>query len=443
MTKNLVILGGGESGVGAAILGKVKGMNVFLSDFGTIAPKYRQMLDAEGIEWEEGHHSMDRILAADEIVKSPGIADSTPVMKAVRERGIPVVSEIELAARYFPEGTRTVCITGSNGKTTTTMLTHHILRRAGIDASEAGNIGRSLALQVAREPHDVYVIELSSFQLDNMYDFRADTAIITNITPDHLDRYDYKMENYVAAKMRILQNMRPCDTFISWADDPVVALRSELQATQARRLEFAIGKAADAFIGADGKLMLCGSELMAAAELSLPGDHNRLNSMAAALAASSMGASREAIAEGLRTFAPVEHRLEPAGTVDGVRWINDSKATNVNSCFYALGAMTTPTVLILGGKDKGNDYSEILPLVREKVKAIVAMGLHNEKIVEFFSPYVAVESTHTLADAVTACRRVAAAGDTVLLSPCCASFDLFKSYEDRGRQFKAMVKNLS
>ncbi|MBJ2183187.1 MAG: UDP-N-acetylmuramoyl-L-alanine--D-glutamate ligase [Muribaculaceae bacterium] len=441
--RKIVVLGAGESGTGAAILAHDKGMDVFLSEYGTVAPRYAAMLDAEGIGWEQGGHSMDRILAADEIVKSPGIADSTPVMKAVRERGIPVVSEIELAARYFPEGTRTVCITGSNGKTTTTMLTHHILRRAGIDASEAGNIGRSLALQVAREPHDVYVIELSSFQLDNMYDFRADTAIITNITPDHLDRYDYKMENYVAAKMRILQNMRPCDTFISWADDPVVALRSELQATQARRLEFAIGKAADAFIGADGKLMLCGSELMAAAELSLPGDHNRLNSMAAALAASSMGASREAIAEGLRTFAPVEHRLEPAGTVDGVRWINDSKATNVNSCFYALGAMTTPTVLILGGKDKGNDYSEILPMVREKVKAIVAMGLHNEKIVEFFSPYVAVESTHTLADAVTACRRVAAAGDTVLLSPCCASFDLFKSYEDRGRQFKAMVKNLS
>ena len=243
--RKIVVLGAGESGTGAAILAHDKGMDVFLSDYGTVAPRYAAMLDAEGIGWEQGGHSMDRILAADEIVKSPGIADSTPVMKAVRERGIPVVSEIELAARYFPEGTRTVCITGSNGKTTTTMLTHHILRRAGIDASEAGYIGRSLALQVAREPHDVYVIELSSFQLDNMYDFRADTAIITNITPDHLDRYDYKMENYVAAKMRILQNMRPCDTFISWADDPVVALRSELQATQARRLEFAIRQRAD------------------------------------------------------------------------------------------------------------------------------------------------------------------------------------------------------
>ena len=441
--KKIVVLGAGESGTGAAILAKDKGMRVFLSDYGTVAPRYAAMLDAEGIEWEQGGHTMDRILDADEIVKSPGIADTTPVMRAVRERGIHVVSEIEFAGRYFPEGTRTVCITGSNGKTTTTMLTHHILRHAGTVASLAGNIGRSLALQVAREPHAVYVIELSSFQLDNMYDFRADTAVIMNITPDHLDRYDYKMERYVDAKLRIVRNMRPCDTFIHWADDPVVMARDPRALTPAADRLFAIAAAPGlAACFSDGSLMLDGKPLMPEADLSLPGEHNRLNSMAAALAAESMGASREAIAEALATFAPVEHRLEPAGTVDGVRWINDSKATNVNSCYYALGAMTTPTVLILGGKDKGNDYSEILPLVREKVKAIVAMGLHNEKIVDFFSPYVPVVSTASLADAVAACRSLAAAGDTVLLSPCCASFDLFTSYEDRGRRFKDAVKNL-
>ena len=443
-SKKIVVLGAGESGTGAAILAKDRGMDVFLSDYGTVAPRYAAMLDAEGIDWEQGGHSTDRILRAHEIVKSPGIPETAPIVQAARRAGIPVISEIELAGRYLPEGTRTVCITGSNGKTTTTMLTCHILRGAGIDASTAGNIGSSLALQVAREPHAVYVVELSSFQLDNMTDFRADTAVITNITPDHLDRYDHLMDNYVAAKMRILQNMRPCDTFVHWADDPVVMRRSELDALVPRDEMFGQGDPAALAAATDGRsLWLHGSELMPLEELSLAGEHNRLNSMAAALAAESMGADREAIRRGLRTFAPVEHRLEPAGTVDGVRWINDSKATNVNSCFYALGAMTTPTVLILGGKDKGNDYSEILPLVREKVKAIVAMGLHNEKIVEFFSPYVAVESTSSLADAVAACRRLAAAGDTVLLSPCCASFDLFSSYEDRGRRFKDAVARLT
>ena len=442
--KKLVVLGAGESGTGAAILAADKGMDVFLSDYGTVAPRYAAMLDAEGIDWEQGGHTMERILAADEIVKSPGIADTTPVMQAVKEAGIHVISEIELAGRYMPESARTVCITGSNGKTTTTMLTCHILRTAGIDASVAGNIGKSLALQVAREPHDVYVVELSSFQLDNMYDFRADTAVLTNITPDHLDRYDHKMENYTAAKMRILRNMTPADTFVHWADDPIVVPRPETAATAACHKLYAAGAAPGLAAGiADGNLMLEGEALMPVAELSLPGEHNLLNSMAAALAAQSMGADSASLRRGLATFAPVEHRLEPAGTVDGVRWINDSKATNVNSCFYALGAMTGPTVLILGGKDKGNDYSEILPAVREKVKAIVAMGLHNEKIIEFFSPYVAVADTHTLADAVAACRSLAGEGDTVLLSPCCASFDLFSSYEDRGRQFKAAVQAMN
>ena len=439
--KRLVILGGGESGIGAAVLGKVKGMDVFLSDCGKIAPRYLEALDRYGIAYEQGHHTPELILNADEVVKSPGVPPTAPLVQELMKRNIPVISEIELAGRYTDA--KMVCITGSNGKTTTTMLIYHILREAGVNAGLAGNVGRSLAWQVAEDKHDVYVVELSSFQLENMYDFRANIAVLMNISPDHLDRYDYKMERYVDAKLRIVRNMRPCDTFIHWADDPVVMARDPRALTPAADRLFAIAAAPGlAACFSDGSLMLDGKPLMPEADLSLPGEHNRLNSMAAALAAESMGASREAIAEALATFAPVEHRLEPAGTVDGVRWINDSKATNVNSCYYALGAMTTPTVLILGGKDKGNDYSEILPLVREKVKAIVAMGLHNEKIVDFFSPYVPVVSTASLADAVAACRSLAAAGDTVLLSPCCASFDLFTSYEDRGRRFKDAVKNL-
>lgn len=442
--KKIVVLGAGESGTGAAVLAKDKGMDVFLSDYGTVAPRYAAVLDAEGIEWEQGGHTMERILDADEVVKSPGIADDTPVMRAVHGRGIHVISEIELAGRYFTPSTRCVCLTGSNGKTTTTMLTCHILRLAGFDASLAGNIGRSLALQVARGPHDVYVVELSSFQLDNMYDFRADVAVLLNITPDHLDRYGYSMDNYTDAKLRVLRNLRPQDSFVHWADDPVVTARiSGGLSTPARDLAFAAHPAAGAAAFADGGMLhLPGTLEMPLTELSLPGTHNLLNAMAAALAARAIGAGPEAIRRGLATFAPVEHRLEPAGTVGGVRWINDSKATNVNSCFYALGAMDTPTVLILGGKDKGNDYNEILPLVREKVKAIVAMGLHNEKITDFFSPHVRVESTSSLEAAVDACRRLAAPGDTVLLSPCCASFDLFTSYEDRGRRFKQAVKDL-
>jgi len=373
----LVILGGGESGVGAAILGKTKGFNVFLSDSGQIPERYRTQLDEEGIEWEQGGHSMDRILQADEVVKSPGIPPTAPVIEAIVAKGIPVISEIELAGRYTDA--RMVCITGSNGKTTTTLLTYHILKDAGVNVGLAGNVGRSLALQVAREHHDVYVIELSSFQLENMYDFHANIAVLLNITPDHLDRYGYSMDNYTDAKLRVLRNLRPQDSFVHWADDHVVTARiSGGLATPARDLAFAARPAAGAAAFADGGMLhLPGTLEMPLTELSLPGTHNLLNAMAAALAARAIGAGPEAIRRGLATFAPVEHRLEPAGTVGGVRWINDSKATNVNSCFYALGAMDTPTVLILGGKDKGNDYNEILPLVREKVKAIVAMGLHN------------------------------------------------------------------
>jgi len=446
MAKNLVILGGGESGVGAAILGKVKGMNVFLSDYGTISPKYRKMLDDEGIEWEDGHHTMDKILAADEVVKSPGIAPTTPVMTAITEKGIPVISEIEFAGRYTDA--KMVCITGSNGKTTTTLLTYHILKNAGINVGLAGNVGQSLALQVARDKHDVYVIELSSFQLENMYDFRANVAVILNITPDHLDRYDYKMQNYINAKFRIINNQTPQDAFIYWQDDPVITRQLEQIRTEARLYPFAEHQeeGSKAYVDDEADLIINTPETslnMPRADLSLNGLHNLYNSMAAALSACILDIDKDEIRAALSDFEGVEHRLEYAGTVNGVRYINDSKATNVNSCWYALESMPHNTILILGGKDKGNDYNEILPLVKEKVKAIVCMGKDNTKLLDFFTGQVPeIRDTHSIEDAVNTCRALASDGDTVLLSPCCASFDLFKSYEDRGSQFKELVKNL-
>lgn len=446
MSNNLVILGGGESGVGAAILGKEKGMNVFLSDYGTIAERYRRILDEEGIEWEDGRHSMERILAADEVVKSPGIAPTTPVMKAIAEKGIPVISEIEFAGRYTDA--KMVCITGSNGKTTTTLLTYHILKNAGINVGLAGNVGKSLALQVAREKHDVYVIELSSFQLENMYDFRANIAVILNITPDHLDRYEYKMQNYINAKFRILNNLTPQDAFIYWQDDPVINSQLERIRTEAQMYPFAehYEDGCHAWVDDEASLIIDTPETslrMPRAELSLNGLHNLYNSMAAALSACILDIDKKEIREALGDFEGVEHRLEYTATVDGVRYINDSKATNVNSCWYALESMPENTVLILGGKDKGNDYSEILPLVKEKVKAIVCMGKDNAKLLDFFSNEVPeIYDTHSIDDAIAAARAAAKPGDTVLLSPCCASFDLFSSYEDRGRQFKERVRSL-
>ena len=444
-TRRLVVLGAGESGTGAAVLAKDRGMDVLLSDSGTISPRYRKVLEDEGIAFEEGRHTLERILDADEIVKSPGIPADAPVVRAAHEKNIPIISEIEFAGRYTDS--KMVCITGSNGKTTTTMLIHHILCRAGIDASLAGNIGKSLAWQVARDPHAVYVVELSSFQLDNMYDFKANVAVMLNITPDHLDRYEHRMQNYVNAKFRILQNMTPQDVFIFWQDDPVINEQLRHVVTEARMLPFAEHCETDtaAYVDAENELVFntpgtCMT--MPRADLALNGLHNVFNSMAAGLSACLFDIRRDDIRAALADFHGVEHRLEFTADIDGVRWINDSKATNVNSCWYALEAMDRPTVLILGGKDKGNDYSEILPLVKQKVKAIVAMGVDNTKIVDFFSGVVPVTDTHTLAEAVEACRSLAAAGDTVLLSPCCASFDLFKSYEDRGRQFKAAVHEL-
>ena len=445
--RRITILGAGESGTGAAILAKDKGFDVFVSDFDKISQKYKTLLDAEGIEWEEGQHTVERILSSDEVVKSPGIADTTPIMQKVLSKNIPVISEIEFAGRYTDA--KMICITGSNGKTTTTLLTYHILCRAGLDVGLAGNVGKSLALQVARDPHQFYVIELSSFQLDNMYDFKANIAVILNITPDHLDRYEFKMENYVNAKFRILQNMTPSDAFIFWKEDPVVSSQLKHITTEAELFPFTAKdeESCAAYIDAENDMIIktpATSMSMPRADLALNGIHNLYNSMAAGLSACLLNIRKDDIRDALSDFSGVEHRLEPAGNVDGVEWINDSKATNVNSCWYALDSMTKPTVLILGGKDKGNDYSEILPLVKDKVKAIVAMGLHNEKIVEFFKDAVPViRDTNSLADAVAACRELAKPGDVVLLSPCCASFDLFTSYEDRGRQFKQAVNNLS
>lgn len=447
--KRLVVLGGGESGIGAAVLGQVKGMEVFLSDCGKIAPRYLEALDRYQIPYEQGHHTEELILNADEVVKSPGVPPTAPIVQELVKRGIPVISEIELAGRY--SDAKMVCITGSNGKTTTTMLIYHILREAGVNVGLAGNVGRSLAWQVAEDKHDVYVVELSSFQLENMYDFRANIAVLMNITPDHLDRYEYKMQNYINAKFRILQNLTPTDAFIFWEEDPVITEQLHRISTEARLFPFSEHRHEDsaAWLEECGELRIKTPETdmaMPRQQLALRGVHNLLNSMAAGLSASLLDIRKEDIRRALSDFEGVEHRLEHVETISGARWVNDSKATNVNSCWYALESMKPgkSTVLILGGKDKGNDYNEILPLVNEKVKAIVAMGKDNAKIVDFFKDKgIEVRDTHSLADCVKACREIAVAGDTVLLSPCCASFDLFTSYENRGELFKQAVNALA
>ena len=443
--KRLAVLGAGESGVGAAILGMAKGMEVIVSDSGTISPKYREVLTLRGIPFEEGGHSEERILASDIVVKSPGIPPAAPMVRKILEAGIPVVSEIEFAG-YFTDA-KMICITGSNGKTTTTLLTYHILQEAGLDVGLAGNVGQSLARQVAEEPHDYYVIELSSFQLENMYDFKAHVAVILNITPDHMDRYDHKMELYTAAKFRILQNQTKEDYFIYWLGDPVITRQISAIQTEARELPFSEFASSEASAWTEDGIIHFNTPgdvwEIPRDKLSLPGLHNLYNSMAAGLSASVLSIRPEVTQRALSDFEAVEHRLEFVRDVDGVRYINDSKATNVNSTWYALESMTTPTVLILGGKDKGNDYSEILPLVREKVKAIVCMGVDNGKLLEFFSGEVPeIRDCHSLEEAVEQCRSLSCPGDTVLLSPCCASFDLFTSYEDRGRRFKEAVAAL-
>lgn len=444
----LVVLGGGESGVGAALLGQKLGYEVFLSDKGTLAENYRQTLLCRGVDFEEGRHTEERIFAADFVVKSPGIPDSLPMIVRLREKGIEVISEIEFAGRHSEA--RMICITGSNGKTTTTLLIHHLLTRAGMDAGLAGNVGRSLAAQVAEEAHGLYVVELSSFQLDGMFRFRADIGILTNITPDHLDRYDHKFENYIASKFRILNNMRSRDLFIYGADSEAVTEKLQTMrlipekagCTYARR-EPGAGECG-CWMDGDFVVARLGEREFRVnrSEISIQGRHNIYNAMAAILACMRLGLTDGQLREGLRTFPQVEHRLETVMVKEGITYINDSKATNVDSAWYALDSMKTPVVWIAGGTDKGNDYSVLSDLVKEKVKVLICMGADNRKLTGYFSPLCRVIDTHSLEEAMQAVREQACAGDTVLLSPCCASFDLFKNYEDRGERFKAAVRNL-
>ena len=443
----IVVLGGAESGVGAAVLAKVKGFDVFLSDNGKIKDEYLKILQEWDIPFEQGGHTPERVLNADEVVKSPGIPGTAPMVKALREQGTHIISEIEFAARY--DSAKKICVTGSNGKTTTTSLIYYLLKEAGLDAGLGGNIGMSYALQVATEKHDYYVLEISSFQLDDAYDFRPDIAIITNITPDHLDRYDHKIENYARAKFRIAQNLRPEDCFIFDSDDAITIAQLDQIVVKAKMLPFTQEKevAQGAFLRDDRIIVRYEDEQteIFLQDLALGGRHNIYNSMAAALAAKATGISDEVIRASLKSFTPIEHRLEPVLSIRDVLYINDSKATNIDSAWYALECQTRPVVWIVGGTDKGNDYSILDKLVREKVKAIVCLGVDNAKIHAAFEDIVGAENivdTLSATEAVQASARFASPGDVVLLSPCCASFDLFKNYEDRGRQFKEAVRHL-
>ena len=447
----IAILGAAESGVGAAILAQQKGYEVFVSDMGSIKANYKEMLDAHNLSWEEGKHTEERILDATEVIKSPGIPDKAPMVQKIIAAGIPIISEIEFAARYTTA--KMLCITGSNGKTTTTSLIYHIMREAGMNVGLAGNIGHSLALQVAQEDKDWYVIELSSFQLDNMYAFRANIAVLLNITPDHLDRYDFCMQNYVDSKMRILQNQTADDTFVYWTGDEFIATELQKRQPACQICAFhenvsgpcAEGTTLTGYIQ-NGTFTINAPRpfTMPAAELSLQGKHNMRNMIAAAQACLAAGVSDEALRAALTTFPGVEHRLQKVGTHNGVTYINDSKATNVDACYCALDSMETPVVLIIGGKDKGNDYSQLTKIVKEKCRALVFLGADNSKLHDFFGGFgITILDTHSMKDCVRACHSVAQPGDTVLLSPCCASFDLFKNMEDRGEQFVSNFEQLA
>ena len=445
VVQKIVVLGGGESGVGAALLAQAKGFDVFLSDRGSLAESYRSTLQNAGIPFEEGQHTEERILTASEVIKSPGIPATVPLVKKLRAQGIPVISEIEFAARYT--NARLIGITGSNGKTTTTLLIYHLLKTAGLNVGLAGNIGDSFAEQVITDTFDYFVLELSSFQLDDMYQTHLNVMVLLNITPDHLDRYDYNFEQYIASKFRILQNALPEDDFIYFAESqPIRAeLARHMPAVQALPISLTTLVSPGGYL-TDGQLIATNrgqSFTLAQAETPLRGPHNAINMLAAILAAQSVGVSKEAIETGLKTFQNAAHRLEPAGTINGVQFINDSKATNVDSVFYALSSMEAPVIWIAGGLDKGNDYSQLDELVSQKVKALICLGVDNHKLVDYFGNTLsAIHETQQVEEAVAQGLAWAQPGDVVLLSPACASFDLFRNYEDRGNQFKAAVRNL-
>jgi UDP-N-acetylmuramoylalanine--D-glutamate ligase len=441
----IAILGAGESGVGSAVLALKKGYEVFLSDKGVIQDKYKDVLLNHKIEWEEGKHTEERILSASEIIKSPGIPDKAEIIKKAKEKGIKVISEIEFAGRYTKA--KTICITGSNGKTTTTLLTYHILKKAGVNVGLAGNIGQSFALQVAEKDHEWYVLELSSFQLDGMFDFKADISVLLNITPDHLDRYEYQMQNYTDSKFRVIQNQSTDNSFIYCADDEVISNELKKKTIEVTSFPFSIMKKEGMAAWLENEELNINSAnykfTMSIHDLALQGKHNIYNSMAAGLVAKILEIRKDVVRESLQDFRNAEHRLEPVLSVHGIQFINDSKATNVNSTWYALESMESPVVLILGGVDKGNDYSMLAELVKDKVKAIVCLGKDNERIHKAFENVVdRIVDVSSAKEAVEASYSIATKGDVVLLSPACASFDLFQNYEDRGRQFKTAVRAL-
>lgn len=446
MKERVVILGAGESGTGSAVLAMVKGHDVFVSDIGMIKDKYRSILDAEGIEYEENGHSYNRVTESDLIIKSPGIPDDSDIIKAVRKRGVPVISEIEFAGRY--SDAFKICITGSNGKTTTTGMICHILKTAGLNVASVGNVGQSFAMQVARQDFDYYVIELSSFQLDGMFEFKADISVLLNITPDHLDRYNNKFENYIKSKFRIINNQDDSGHFIYWADDPVITNVIKGKRISAKLMPFSLDRREGmaAYIDENMINLLVNNNIdtiMTVHDLALKGRHNSFNSMAAALAGKIVNIRKEIIRECLSDFSGVEHRLESVISVHGINFINDSKATNVNSTWYALECIQEQIVWIAGGVDKGNDYSELFEMADKRIKAIVCLGKDNEKIKKSFDGIVnTIVETDSMNEAVKSAYYLASKGDTVLLSPACASFDLFSNYEDRGRKFKEAVRNL-
>ena len=445
MKKKIIILGGGESGVGAALLAQQNGFDVFLSDAGELKGIYKAELNKAHIEFEQNGHSEERILQADEVVKSPGIPEKNELIKKIRKQGISIISEIEFAFRY-KGNSKIVAITGSNGKTTTTSLIYHICKTAGLDASLVGNVGYSFAKQIAENPTEYYILEISSFQLDDILTFRPDVAIITNITEDHLDRYEYKVENYIKSKFRIIENQKKNDYFIYNADDEVTKSYIEKNNINPTQLPISMTNEKNAAFIKDGDMYVKTSDetmKMSIYDFTLKGKHNQYNTMAAALAGTTIGIRKEKIREAVQTFQTLEHRMEHVATIKGVEYINDSKATNINSTWYALESMTQPTVLILGGVDKGNDYSLLLEMVQEKVKAIICLGIDNVKIHEAFAGVVNIlVDAGSAQAAASAAYEIAQKGDVVLLSPACASFDLFKNYEDRGKQFKAAVINL-